>query len=70
MVDSIPDLSAEEKDLVKKGKLGLNLNMAEEKLVTKLEFPFSNTSANSKLDQLSAKVMQQAMKKQMDGDER
>ena len=30
MVDSIPDLSAEEKALAKKGTLGLNLNMAEE----------------------------------------
>lgn len=65
MVDSIPDLSTEEKDLAKKGKLGLNLDMGEEKLVTKLHFPFSNTGEISKLDQLSAKVMQQTMKKQM-----
>jgi len=70
MVDSIPDLSAEEKALAKKGTLGLNLNMAEEKLVTRLHFPFSNAGDISKLDQLSAKVMQQTMKKQMgDGGE-
>lgn len=64
MVDSIPDLSSEEKELVRKGKLGLTMNMSEEKLITKLEFPFSNAGQISKLDQLSAKVMQDAMKKQ------
>ncbi len=64
MVDSIPDLSAEEKELVKKGILGLNINLKEEKLITKLEFPFTNTAQITKLDQVSAKVMQQAMKKQ------
>jgi len=70
MIDSIPDLSPEEKTLAKKGTLGLNLNMAEEKLVTRLHFPFSNAGDISKLDQLSTKVMQQTMKKQMgDGGE-
>jgi len=64
MVDSIPDLSTEEKELVKKGILGLNMNLKEEKLITKLEFPFSNAAQINKLDQVSAKVMQQAMKKQ------
>jgi hypothetical protein len=64
MVDSIPDLTADEKELVKKGTLGLNVNMKEEKLITKLEFPFANGAEITKLDQVSAKVMQQAMKKQ------
>ena len=64
MVDSIPDLSAEEKELVKKGKLSLTMNMGEEKLITRLEFPFSNAGQIRKLDQVSAKVMQDAMKKQ------
>jgi hypothetical protein len=64
MVDSIPDLSKDEKELVKKGVLGLNMNLKEEKLVTKLEFPFSSSAQIEKLDQVSAKVMQQAMKKQ------
>lgn len=64
MVDSIPDLSADEKDLVKRGILGLNINMKEEKLITKLEFPFTSAMQIAKLDQVSTKVMQQAMKKQ------
>ncbi|MGK2864777.1 MAG: hypothetical protein ACSLE0_22795 [Chitinophagaceae bacterium] len=63
MVDSIPDLTSEEKELVKNGKLGLHMSMAEEKLITKLEFPFSNGGQISKLDQVSTKVMQDAMKK-------
>src|SRR5688572_13673813 len=66
-VDSIPDLSPAEKELVRKGTLGLNLSMADEKLLTKLQFPFKSTSEIAVLDQLSSKVMQQAMKKQMDG---
>ena len=69
VVDSIPDLTPAERELVKKGKLGLNLSMADEKLFTKLQFPFTSTNQISVLDQLSAKVMQQAMKKQMEGDD-
>jgi hypothetical protein len=64
MADSIADLSTDEKALVKKGILGLNMNLETEKLVTKLEFPFSNAAQIKKLDEVSAKVMQQAMKKQ------
>jgi hypothetical protein len=67
MADSIPDLSTEDKELVKKGTLGFKLNMADEKFVTKLQFPFTQANQISKLDQLSAKVTEQAMKKQMDG---
>ena len=36
--------------------------MGEEKLFTKLEFPFTNANQIATLDQLSAKVMEQAMK--------
>lgn len=62
MTDSIADLSVEEKELIKKGTLGLTINMSEEKLITKLQFPFSHAGQIGKLDQVSAKVMQQAMK--------
>ncbi len=68
IADSIQGLSDTEKELVRKGKLGLNLNMGDEKLFTKLEFPFTSTSQIPVLDQLSARVMEQAMKKQMDND--
>lgn len=65
MADSLKDISAEERALVKKGKLGLQMNFEEEKFITKLEFPFSNPGQISKLDQISAKAMQDAVKKQM-----
>lgn len=65
MIDSIPDLSTDEKTLAKKGKLGLNLNMGEEKLVMKLHFPFTNSGEIIQLDQISSKVIQQTMKKQI-----
>ncbi len=64
MVDSIPDLTSDEKELVKKGVLGLVMDMGEEKLITKLEFPFANSGQIKKLDEISSKVMQQAMQKQ------
>ena len=64
MVDSIPDLTSDEKALVKKGVLGLVMNMKEEKLVTRMEFPFDNSSQIKKLDEVSTKVMQQAMQKE------
>ncbi len=64
MVDSIPDLTPDEKEIVRKGVLGLVMDMANEKLVTTLEFPFASGSQIKKLDQISAKVMQQAMQKQ------
>jgi hypothetical protein len=64
MLDSLPDLTADEKSLVKNGMLGFNVNMKEEKLITRLEFPFASTDQITKLDQVSGKVMQQAMMKQ------
>jgi hypothetical protein len=68
IVDSIPDITDEQKKLAKKGKLGFNLNMGEEKLLTKLQFPFTNAGEISKLDQVSAKIIEQTMKKQMGGE--
>ena len=65
MADSLKDISAEERALVKKGKLGLQMNFEEEKFITKLELPFSNPGQISKLDQISARAMQDAVKKQM-----
>ncbi len=63
--DSLTELSADERALVKKGKLGLVMNMEDEKFITRLEFPFTDASQLAKLDKLSGKVVQQAIKKQM-----
>ncbi len=67
MVDSIQDLTPDEKALVKTGKLGFVMNMAEEKFLFKLDFPFKSTAQISDVDKISNKVLQQAGKKQMGG---
>lgn len=67
MVDSIPELTTGEKALVKKGMLGLKIDMGDEKMITRLEFPFENTAQIKTLDAVSDKVMTQAMKSRSDG---
>lgn len=65
MADSISNITDEEKALVKKGKIGLQMNIPDEKFIIKLEFPFSNPEQISKLDKLSSRVIQQTLKKQL-----
>jgi hypothetical protein len=65
LADSIPELSAEERDLVRKAMLGLNIDMKNEKFITKLQMPFKNTSEISKMDKLSSRVIPQILKKEM-----
>jgi hypothetical protein len=66
MVDEMPDLTAEEKDLVKKGTLGLNMDLKNDKLITKMTFPFSKSNEIATIDKMYSKVIIQAMKKQLD----
>lgn len=63
VVDSIPDLSAADRDLIKGGKLGLVIDVKNDKFITKLEFPFTNLAQAAKLDQLSSGIIQQVLKK-------
>lgn len=65
MVDSIQNITQAEKDLLKTGKLNLNMDMANDKLLTKLTFPFANTQQLAQLNALSQKVTTQALGKQM-----
>jgi len=60
--DSIPDLSDEEKALIRKGTLRINMDMGSEKLITNLSFPFSTVSELGKITALSGKVMSETMK--------
>lgn len=69
MVDSIQDLSTEEKNIVRKGILGIQMNFEAEKMLTRLEFPFENSGQISKLDEISSKVMKQAVQKQAASEE-
>lgn len=69
MIDSIPDLSQSEKNLLSKGTLGVKINMEEDQFTFRLDFPFSKPGEIIELDKLSAKVLTQASKKQMGGNE-
>ena len=69
MVSMAPDLTDAEKELVKKGTIGINMNMADEKFLIKLSFPFNNGKDIQQLDKLSSQVITQVMKKQMDSAE-
>jgi len=68
IADSIPDLTADERSLIKKGTLGFNMNMADEKFITKVELPFSGVDQIATLDKLTGKAFKEAMKKQMDNE--
>lgn len=68
LADSIPDLSAQDKDLLRTGKLDVQIDMANEKFLTRLHFDFANTGQLTQLARLSQKVTQEAMKKQMGGE--
>lgn len=65
IADSIDDISAEDKALVKKGKLRLQMNMPDEKFLIKVQFPFNDPAEISKIDKVSSKLVQQALKKQL-----
>lgn len=70
IVDSLKDLSSDERELVKKGTLGFIMNMEDEKFVTRLEFPFASTSQLPTIDKVTGKVVKEAMKSQMGKDEK
>ena len=63
MADSLPNISAEEKALLRKGTFAANFNLKEDKCLIRIELPFSNISQLGKLSDLSEKLMQEGMKK-------
>jgi hypothetical protein len=65
MADSLGDVSAEEKALLKKGKISIEMNMPNNKLIVKIEFPFSEPGQITRLDKLSAGLLQRTIKKQL-----
>lgn len=66
--DSIPDLTAAEKELLKKGTLQIKMNMGEDQLITKMSFPFSSLNDIQKITALSGKMMMASMKDKMPGE--
>ncbi len=60
--DSIPNLSEEEKELVRKGSLRINMDMPNEKFLTHLSFPFATPGEIGKCSALSQKVISETLK--------
>lgn len=63
--DSIPNLTSEEKEILRKGSLRVNMNIKDEKFLTSLSLPFSKPSDITMINKLSGKAMSEAMKDQM-----
>lgn len=68
MADSIPGLSPGERDFIKGGMLGLTIDFKNDKFITKLEFPFTDPAQISQLDKLSSKIVQDVLRKKIDGE--
>ena len=68
MADSIPNLSPEEKALLRKGTLSFKMNLEEEKFLITTNFPFNNGGQLGQLNGLTGKLIQTAMKDKMGGE--
>jgi hypothetical protein len=66
--DSIADLSAEDRALLKKGSVHIVMNMENEKFVTVMNFPFTTMDDIQKFNRLSGKMMKENMKARMPAD--
>jgi hypothetical protein len=66
MADDLPDLTAEEKEYVKKGTLGINMDLKNEKFLTQMTFPFSQAKDIAAIDKMYSRIIMQVMKKQLD----
>ena len=65
MADSIQVLTAGEKELVKKGSLGIKMNMQEEIFTTRISYPFKSVNEIAALNKLTTRIMGDMMEKQM-----
>lgn len=65
--DSIPDLTTEEKALLKKGSMNMKMNLKENEFKTRLDFPFSNPGEIEIFNRLTGKLLGAAIKDQMAG---
>ena len=67
LVEKLDKLTAAEQAVIKKGIVGLNMDLKSEKFVTSMKFPFSNTNDIAELDRLSGKIIMDVLKKGADG---
>lgn len=69
VADSIAGLTAEQRRIVNRGTMKLTLNMQDEKLVVKLDFPFEKLSEVELLKEMLPKLSVAALKKLPGGDQ-
>ena len=65
LADSMENINAEEKELLRKGKMDMNINIKANVFYTKLSFPLSKPGDIEAVNKLTSKVFGAAMKKQM-----
>ena len=63
--DSIPNLTPQEKELIRKGTASISVSMKEEKFVTNIKLPFNTAGEIARCNKLSAKVLSETMKSQI-----
>ena len=63
--DSIPNLTPDEKELVKKGMGHILMNLKEEKFAATIKFPFIAASEILACNKLSGKILTETLKSQM-----
>lgn len=63
--DSIASLTPEEREIARKGKLGITANLKEEKFKTSLSFSFTSPSQVGELNKLTAKILADVLKDKM-----
>ena len=66
-VDSIPNLTPKEKEMVKKGMAHILMNLKNEKFITNIIFPFSSVPEIPTYNKLSGTILAETMKSQMGG---
>ncbi|RYY56360.1 MAG: hypothetical protein EOO09_07000 [Chitinophagaceae bacterium] len=65
IADSVPDLTPEQRKLMKGGVLKVKMDMPQDQFTFKVDFPFENVADIAAIDKLTGKVMQEATKKTM-----
>jgi len=63
--DSIPDLSSEEKILLRKGMLRMKMDLKEGQFLTEMNFPFTELNEIAAYNKLTGKLMSKLVKDQM-----
>lgn len=63
--EEMTDLSAEEKELLKKGSMNMKFNLKNNEFKTRLDFPFHNPAEIAAFNRLSGKLISTALKNQV-----